>query len=198
MDKLETIPPSTSHQTQNSVSRKTFKLRISSLFHKNKPFEEKFSKRLDTIIPLCIEVYTNNDKYTLIKASLARNALQISDEDAYIETSGRRFIKRFETTYNRKQRSMDKLLHMIKSNEDLIKALEMIDNRFAFAEEPVQKLGIGKIKQILNKTFNLSPYNEPSGSTKKLLKSSKFVPILPAIFEQEEPTPYMTMCFTRL
>lgn len=74
----------------------------------------KFSKRLDKIIPLSIEVYKNSDKYKFIKARLARSTLQISDEDAYIERSGRRFIKKFETNYNRKQRSMDKLLNMIK------------------------------------------------------------------------------------
>lgn len=198
MDKLQEIPPSTSHQTQDSVSPKTFTSRISNLFYKNKTFEKKLSKRLDKIIPLSIEVYTNSDKYKFIKASLARNTLQISDEDAYTERSGKRFIKRFETNYNRKQKLIDKLLNMIKTNEDLNKALQMIDNRFGSAEDSVEQLGIAKIKEVLNKTFNLSRYNEQSSSTKTLVKRNKFIPTLPAILEEEESTTGATMRSTRL
>lgn len=198
MDKLHETLPSTSHQTQNSVSPKTFKSRISSLFHKNKTFKKKISKRLDEIIPLSIEVYTNSDKYKFIKASLARNVLQITDQDAYTERTGRRFMKKFEARYNRKQRSMDKLLNMIKTNEDLNTALEMIDNRFGSAEDTVNQLGIAKIKEVLNKTFNLPPCNEHSSATTKLVNPKKFIPILPAILEEENSITYVTMHSTRL
>lgn len=119
--------------------------------------------------------------------------MQISDEDAYRERAERDFIKKFESIYNRKQRSMDELLNMIKTNKDLNKALQMIDNRSGSTEDPVKQLELAKIKDVLNKKFNLSDSNAQSNLTKKLVRLHKFVPTLPSILEENEPrTPVIT------
>lgn len=185
MDKLEKMPPSTSYRVEASLPSQTFRARISSLFHKKETFEKTFSNKLDTIISLSVEVYATSEKYKFIKASLARNVLQTSDKDAYTERTGKKFIKRFETIYNRKEKAMDKLLHMIKTQEDLNTSFEMVDNRFASTEDPIKQLGISKIKEILHKTFTLPDSNTPSSSIKKLARLDKFVTTLPAILEEE-------------
>lgn len=188
MDKLQEISPSTSYLTEASVSSKTFTARVSGLFYKKETFEKKFYKRLDKLTHLSFEVDTNHLKYKFIKASLARNALQTSKEDDF-EREQINFLKRFETIYTKKQKSLSKLLNMIKTKEDLNKALQIINNRYASTDDPIEQLGIAKIKKVLHKTFNRPHSNTPSSSIKKLVKLNKFVTTLPTILEEDPLRP---------
>ncbi len=198
MDKVQEIPPATSYQTENSVPPQTFKARISSLFQKTEPFEKKFSKRLDKIIPLSVEIYTNSNKYKFIRACFTKHTLKSYYENASREKEARNFIKRFEANYDRKQKSMDKLLNIIKTNENLNKAFQIINNRFKSATDPDKQLAIAKIQELLNKTFKLSPSDEQTSSTKKSVKRNKFAPTLPSLLEEEESITRLNIHPTRL